>query len=143
MKSREEVLRELARQTKKLCGELGSDDGVDPRFEKHGARRKKDHRKTRQLCQQVREALELTLASAQDETLLSLIVLAVEPAPDSSHLLVLVGPSPIGEPVSEPEALAALGRAAGILRSEVTAAIHRRRTPELTYRYLPFEGGRP
>ncbi len=137
MKSREDILRELAR----LCGELGPDDGIDPRTEKKGWSAKKDQKKTRQLCQQVREALELTLAGSGDEVLRALIVLAVEPAPDSSHLLVLVGPAPRGEPVPKGEALAALRRASGTLRAEVTAAIHRRRAPELSYRYLPFEGG--
>jgi hypothetical protein len=44
-------------------------------------------------------------------------------------------------PVAAAEATAALGRAAAWLRTEVAAAVHRRRAPRLTFRFVPEEEG--
>ena len=137
MTSREERLQELCR----LCGELDDDDGREPRFDRRDGSRRKNHKKDRQLCSQVRRSLELTLAGSPDNRLRGIEVLAVEPAPDASHLLVLVVAGAGDPPVSEAEATAALRAAAGVLRREVTTAIHRRRSPELTYRFVPGGSG--
>src|SRR4051812_16794246 len=71
------------------CGELRDDDGVDPRYYFAKSSGQGRDRKTRQLCSQVTQALSLILASEfDDDVLLALNVLAVEPAPNESQLLV-------------------------------------------------------
>ncbi len=76
------------------------------------------------------------LASQPDEVLQSLAVHCVEPAPDTTRLLVTVGVEPaLGTTVDPIDALERLDRASGRIRSEVAAAITRRRTPVLSFRF--------
>ena len=116
--------------------EVNADDVADPRvfFRKEGSRDKPRH-KARQLCRQVAEVLDSLLSGdSGDELLNDLAVVAVEPAPDAATLLVTVasrGPAP------DPAAiLGRLDRASGWLRSEVAAAITRKRAPFLAYRVV-------
>jgi ribosome-binding factor A len=96
-------------------------------------------RKARQFCRQVQRALNLALAdsSVGDDTK-DLFVADVFPAPDCGRLLVHVV-IPDGLPVAD--AMAALGREAPRLRSEVASAITRKRAPELCFVPACQEGG--
>lgn len=118
---------------------LSDEDGQDPR--RYHDRRtwdepKKAGRKARQLCEQVADALRTILAGLADETLQNLTVMTVAPAPHTGRLLVTVaGPAP-ADATDRPavaDVLAALSKAAGRIRSEVAACIHRRYAPELTF----------
>jgi ribosome-binding factor A len=114
-----------------LCSRPGEEDGADPR-RFFGERPDRSDRKSIQLAGQVARTLRSLLAGESGEEILqALSILAVEPAPDSSHFLVVVT-----GPVAESEALAALGRASAWLRTEVAAAVRRRKAPELTYRFI-------
>lgn len=116
------------------CEELRDDDGVDPRdFFKPSSRRDKDQRKTGQLCRQVFETLCLVLASEFDDPQLhNLQVVSVTPLPNASQLLVCVT-SDASEKAERAELLNKLQRVAGRLRTEVTAAITRKRAPNLVF----------
>ncbi|HEX8199718.1 MAG TPA: ribosome-binding factor A [Isosphaeraceae bacterium] len=139
-------IRRASRRTiRALCAEVHPDDGVDPRprTRKAGARRpvpaaSRPDRKTLQLCRQVAETLGDVLAGqCDDEVLQGLVVVGVAPAPNASRLMVTVralGPEEPGR------ILAHLEYASGRLRSEVAAAITRRKTPALAFRLaLPPE----
>jgi ribosome-binding factor A len=116
------------------CGELHDDDRVDPREYFKPATNHVRQRKTRQLCSQVAQALSLILSSEfDDDLLLGLTVLAVEPAPNESQLLVTLR-SDCVEPSEREEILRRLSQATGFLRSEVAAAITRKRAPQLVFR---------
>lgn len=68
-----------------------------------------------------------------DEVLRNLTVVSVEPAPHSGRLLVTVaGPSP-ADATDQHAVSEHLARAAGLLRSEVASAVHRRKAPELVF----------
>lgn len=111
--------------------------GSIPRDLLREAARKKGGRKTQQLCTQVAEALNYAFAAVcNDDVLRELCVLTVQPAPDESRLLVTVGPTLPG-PCEPAEVLARVHRALGKLRSEVAAAIHRKKVPELTFCVIP------
>jgi len=118
-----------------LCGEIHEDDGIDPRrFFKTRERRKKPDRKTRQLCRQVAETLTLVLSGeCRDELLQSLYVVAVEPAPDSSRLMVTVRGDSLGRDGDTRRILERLSEEAGRLRCEVARAITRKRAPQLAF----------
>jgi len=133
MTSKKPSLRELAA----LCAEVGADDGLDPKDLSRRARSEhpKPNHKVYQLCRQVERALSVEFAG--DPRLLDLVVARVEPAPDSGRLLVTVTPGLDAPAVDETEASSLLASAGGHLRSAVAAAIHRKRTPELRFRYLP------
>lgn len=114
------------------CSELGPEDGIDPRDDKSANPRRVKNRKALQLCAQVAETLRLVLAGeCADDVLRELTVESVVPASNSSQLQVTFSGL-----VDSAEALQILHRAAGRLRTEVAAAIHRRRTPRLTFRIV-------
>jgi ribosome-binding factor A len=124
----------LQKRTQPLCSELGPDDGIDPRDLLREAARKKGGRKTLQLCGQVAEALNYALAAVcNDDVLRELSVVAVQPAPDESRLLVTVAPTLPG-PCDPTQVLSHLQQALGKLKTEVATSIHRKRVPELTFR---------
>jgi ribosome-binding factor A len=116
-----------------------ADDGADPRefFRKEGFA-ERTGRKSHQLCAQVADTLsQIFGGECGDEVLQSLTLLDVCPAPDAAQLLVRVGPLTPEVRLMEAEVAAALGRAAGWLRTEVAAAITRKRAPRLVFRLVP------
>lgn len=63
----------------------------------------------------------------------------VTPAPDATHLLVVLGG--IEAPQSHGEVLAALAKAKPRLRAEVASEITRKRVPDLSFRIVVDGGG--
>ena len=124
------------KQLRSLCAQPHPDDGLEPReWLKEGRSGRKTSRKAWQLCGQVAEALGQVLAGdCGDDVLRNLQVVAVEPAPDASRLLVTVCVQPPSEVISPALVLERLARASGRLRCEVAAAITRKRTPTLGFR---------
>ena len=109
---------------------------ADVFFGDTGIQGRQAERKERQLCRQVQEAISEALASLHDDILSEVWVCSVEPAPDASRLAILVRTSkdaPI-EIVKE-----RLTKIAGYLRTEVAAAITRKRVPVLTFEVFPPE----
>src|SRR5690606_31526860 len=72
-----------------------------------------------------------------DDVLRGLYVDSVDPAPDSSRLLVSVAPLDPGDQTPSDVYLTKLMAVSGKLRSEVAASISRRKTPELAFRVIP------
>ena len=101
---------------------------------KHFPLRQADDRKTLQLCRQVERALTWALGQCDDEMLRELAVVSVEPAPNSRRLLVSVAPLERLQDLFE--LIRHLEAARGWLRSEVAAAITRRKAPELMFRCI-------
>jgi ribosome-binding factor A len=120
-----------------LCGEIRPEDGIDPRDLAREPRPQKGDRKVRQLCSQVAETLSLVLSGeCSDELLQNLDVVAVDPAPNASQLLVTVHLANAEEAVDSAEVSARLAAIAGKLRCEVASAITRKRAPQLLFRVL-------
>jgi ribosome-binding factor A len=116
-----------------------ADDGADPRefFKKEGSNSKAG-RKAQQLCAQIADTLQQLLGGeCGDDVLQALCLLDVSPAPDASQMLVVVGPALGAAPLREEEVQAALDHASGWLRTQIAAAITRKRAPRLVFRYLP------
>jgi ribosome-binding factor A len=117
-----------------LAADRGPEDGADPKefHQKPWDAPKKAGRKALQLCGQVRDVLHAALAGCGDGVLQAVAVVGVEPAPHTGRLRVTVA-VPADGAVTRDEAAAHLGRAAGLLRSEVAGAIRRRKAPELVF----------
>ena len=98
----------------------------------------KHDRKLRQLCRQVEHAMAYVVPGGLADPLLAdLSVAAVRPGPDASRLMVWFR---TGRPISEAQAvLERLEHVRGLLRSEVAAAVTRKRAPELAF-HLLFAG---
>ena len=101
---------------------------------------KEPDRKTLQLCAAAERALSLFLSGCADDGLMELSVESVIPAPDSGHLLATFRRG-AGGPADE-EILERLARLRGAMRTEVAAAVSRRRAPELIFRLLPADAAR-
>jgi len=100
---------------------------------------RREQHKAAQLCRQVQRALNLALASrGADDSLSDLFVEQVTPAPHCGHLLVHVV-APADRPFAG--VLAALRRDTARLRSEVAAAVTRKRAPELSFVPACTRGG--
>jgi len=85
----------------------------------------------------VADCLQLVLESGvSDEDLEDAWLASVEPFPDAGTLRVTVT---VTDPDQVGRVLAALTRASGYLRSEVAAAICRKRAPALVFRVVPEE----
>lgn len=117
------------------CNEIRPDDGVDPRtFFRHSGR-KRTNRRALQLCGQIAQTLTSVLAwESGDELLQSLVVESVEPAPDSTRVLVTVSVQASAGGADAGQVIERLHRAAGRFRTEIAAAVHRKRVPELVFR---------
>ena len=105
-------------------------------------------RKAAQVCREALRTITETLSASADPLLSSLTVLAVEPAPDASRLMVVVGlpPTRPGGPSNPADVVAHLAERRGLLRADLAASLQRKRTPELTFFVLPArrsEGGAP
>jgi ribosome-binding factor A len=126
--------RRFSRKPPPPCAEFGPEDGIDPRLTVRPARSRVPNRKALQLCAQVARTLSCALATeCADDILQELLVASVQPAPDSTRLLIVVSPAPFA-PAREPaQILEHLHRASGLLRSLIAAAIHRKRVPELVF----------
>lgn len=130
--------RRQREQLRALCGELHEDDGVDPRRSfKPDRQRDQDHRKSRQLCRQVQKTLDLVLSGEMGSDLLGhLKIVSVQPGRDGSRLLITVSadlpPAQFNREAIETQLALIQGR----LRSEVAAAITRKKTPNLMFQIL-------
>ncbi len=118
-----------------LADQLGPDDGIDPRLIRPDLTGRTIRRNTLQLCRQVARTLGEALAGCADEVLQNLHVVGVVPAVGGGRLLVTLAASHPDDRVERH-----LARAYGLLRSEVAAAINRRRTPELVFRVVDAGG---
>jgi len=94
-------------------------------------------RKAAQLCAQVRRALDYGLSEVLSESSADAYVLDVVPAPNTSHLLVLVQPAATLDADGIRQLEEDLARHAGQLRTAVAESIHRRKTPTLSFRVIP------
>lgn len=93
-----------------------------------------DHH-TAALCKQVQRTLATALAGeCGDELLQDLLVLAVFPAPNAGHLLVVVAPRSIDASLAD--ALDRLERVKPLLRARIAQDTTRKRTPELSFDVL-------
>jgi ribosome-binding factor A len=92
-------------------------------------------RKVRQLCRQVHQRVDLVLAGEFDDPNLDgLWVIEVQPEPGGAALLVTVAAPDEAELESVRSSLEAVR---GRLRSEIAAAITRKRTPHLRFAVIP------
>ncbi|HWY86886.1 MAG TPA: ribosome-binding factor A [Gemmataceae bacterium] len=126
------------RQMLSLCSEIRPDDGVDPRtFFRKSSGRKTTNRKALQLCGAIARTLSQVLAwESSDDLLRTAVVQSVEPAPDSTRVLVTVAMPATEDGVNAKQLSERLNRSRGRLRAEVGAAIHRKRVPEVVFQVV-------
>ena len=125
--------RSWKRSIPDLADELSPEDGTDPKqfHAKPWDAPKQVGRKARQLCEQVKDALQSTFPACADPVLQALLVVGVEPAPNTGRLRVRVTSD--WDDLNPHLVHSRLYFAYAMLRCEVARAINRRRAPELTF----------
>ena len=113
------------------CGKLHEDDGVDPRTYFKTKRNRKENRKTKQLCRQVARTVNLCLNDCDDPIVQAMFLVAVQPAPDSSCLLLHLECDV--DDFDFEVAMLAIRQQTARLQFEISRSIHRKRVPNLTY----------
>jgi ribosome-binding factor A len=138
-------MKQKKKSSKDDAGKSQSDkERGDPRYDLRYASnaagafsRGKIDRKAAQLCAQIRRALDYVIPEVLSETKFDAMVLDVEPAPNTSHLLVIL--QAIGQlDASEIRELNfEITQRAGSIRTAVAQSIYRRKTPTLSFRIVP------
>lgn len=125
-----------------LCAEVRPDDGIAPHVLKkqHTLAEQNSQRlpaRALQYQKAVRQCLDAAFGSiCADPLLADLAVRSVEPVGKGAKLLVVVE-TPLSNQEHPQIIEAALQRAAGLLRSAVAGEVHRKRTPNLSFRVVP------
>lgn len=131
MKRNKITTRKLRASMLESCGELHEDDGIDPRNYFKTKRNRKETRKTKQLCQQVARTVNLCLNDCDDPIVQSMFLIGVQPAPDSSCLLLHLE-CDVDE-FDFDAAMLAIRQQTPRLQFEISRSIHRKRVPNLTF----------
>jgi ribosome-binding factor A len=103
------------------------------------SRQQGSDRKAKQLCRQVEQALQLILPSSADEVVRNLMVVAVEPAPNTGRLQVTVVELGSTDVTDRTIVLNQLAQANSWIRTQVAASIVRRRAPEVVFKITSIE----
>jgi ribosome-binding factor A len=121
-------------RTRLLCAEWREGDGLAPRFEPRDQVKQQTH-KDQQLSKQAHRALSLFLeGGCKHPDLLGVEVLAVQYEPAKQRLCINVGST--NNDADGEAILAALKHSQAVLRSVVTASLHRKKVPALSFYYV-------
>jgi len=131
--------KNTAKHYSELSGSLQPDDGADPRYDvkETGFAPSKFDRKAAQLCSQVRRALEFIVPDALQDSDWDALVLDVQPAPNTGHLLVLLQSMDKLDEEGCQQLESTIFQKSGLIRTAVAGAIQRRKVPTLTFRVVP------
>lgn len=127
----------------KYCLEIHEDDGKEARSMRpaKGDQQKNNYR-TDRLCRQVLETLWLVIAGdGTDNDLSQVRIVSVEPAPDATRLRVIVTADVGDDMETRAHIEAILKLHMPRLRSEVAAAITRKRAPTLVFQWRAMPSG--
>ena len=130
------ISKKIKAQMLKLCGSICADDGRDPKeFHETSVDRKNDQHRHQRLCQQVARTLALVLPESVSEPLRELRIDRVVEGRNRSVLTVKIEvPEEVGYDQRN-ELLKLLRLQEGWLRSEVAAAITRKRVPRFAFEF--------
>jgi len=119
-----------------LSGSVQPDDGLAPRFDRRNplSGSAQADRKAAQLCVQIHRALDFVVPQTLVNTTLDAIVLDVQPAPNTAHLLVLLQATASLTEHECSQLELVLTQNSGVIRTAVAQSIHRRKTPTLSFR---------
>ena len=135
------ISKKLREQMLKLCGSICADDGQDPRefHETKIDRKKDDEYRHQRLCQQVARTLALVLPESGAEPIHDLKIDSVVRGRNTSVLRVKIALPKWVDHDQQTELLELLKSQEGWLRSEVAAAITRKRVPRLAFEFAVRE----
>jgi ribosome-binding factor A len=132
------TIRKISRaELSAACNDPWPEDGLDTRRHWREQSSRPPNRKAMQLCSEAARTLSAVLAGESgDDVLRDLVVESVVPASSSARLLVTVSLAHQADAEAVRIAGECLEHARGRLRTEVAAAVRRRRAPDLIFRIV-------
>ncbi len=119
-----------------LCGEIGPEDGIDPRIlaRKYEKENETRHHKSMQLCKEAKRVLSLVLAGELADPLFQqLQVIDVITDEEAQFLIVTLDSSSPDHALDEAELISRLQQIQGYLRSVIAQSVKRKRVPTLKF----------
>lgn len=131
------ISNKMRQQMLKLCGSISEDDGQDPRklSESKTTRKSNDEYRHERLCRQVARTLELVLPESLAEPIRDLKIDRVVRGRNTSVLKVKIAEPKWADRSQQTELMDLVKSQEGWLRSEVAAAITRKRVPRLSFEF--------
>ena len=124
-------------EAKKLCDEIGPEDGVDPRLLARAHHTKNKAHKTMQLCKEAKQTLSLVIAGElSDAALQNLEVAEVMPNADGQYLLVTLYRRDVDILSDERYVDERLLAIQGYLRAAIAQSVKRKRVPALKFKVV-------
>lgn len=130
--------KKIREQMLTMCGSLCDDDGLDSKkfHETKKERKQSDDHKRLRLCRQVAQTLSFVFSESKVESIRCLKLHEVIPEENRTALTVRLDRSSEFNEAEEIELLDILKEHEGWLRSEVAAAITRKRVPQLSFEFV-------
>ncbi len=135
------IPKRLRERMLEFCGSLSDEDGLNPRDDQSiHINRKQDTSvyRQRRLCRQITETLMLAISDAPDPLVANAKVLLVRPRKANKSVTVRVA---VTDDVDQRLLQERLKGCEGWLRSEIAAAISRKRVPRLIFEITRVETG--
>ncbi len=124
-------------EAKKLCDEIGPEDGVDPRLLARSIEPKPRCHKVKQLCKEAKHTLSLVLAGElYDPLLKDMDIVEVTADENGQFLCVSMIHVDTGAEPDENLILNKLQAIQGYLRSTIAQSVKRKRVPTLKFKIL-------
>lgn len=124
-------------EARKFCGDIGPDDGIDPRFIARTMDRKARNHKSRQLSKEARHTLSMIFSGELgDPVFHELEVVDVAAADDDQFLIVSLARLDKNVEASEAQILEKCQAVQGFLRAAIAGSVKRKRVPTLKFELL-------
>ena len=126
-------------EARQLCGQIGPEDGIDPRIiARSGNRNPKSH-KNQQLGKEARHILSMVFAGEfSDPVFQGLEVFDVSASDDGQFLIVSLAVTDASVLIDEVQILEKCQAVQGYLRSAIASAVKRKRIPMLKFELACF-----
>jgi len=126
--------KDWLKKARLFCGEIGPDDGVDPRLVARATDRKTRNHKGKQLGKEARHMLSMVFAGElSDPVLQNLEVIDVSASDDGQFLIVSLAATGTGFEFDETQVLEKCQAVQGYLRSAIASSVKRKRVPTLKF----------
>jgi len=126
------------KKANQLCGEIGPEDGVDPRIIARAMDRKPNSRKSQQLGKEARQTISMIFAGElTDPVFQDIEVIDTMVSDDRQFLVVSLTQVDTGDELDEKIVLEKCQAVQGFLRSAIANAVNRKRVPSLKFEWVP------
>lgn len=121
----------------KICGEIGPEDGVDPRLVARAMDRKSRNHKSKQLGKEARHCLSMIFAGELgDPVFQDLEVIDVAATDDGQFLIVSLVRLDTSDEMDDAQVVEKCQAVQGYLRAAIASSVNRKRVPVLKFELL-------